>query len=102
MLGHPARVQRDRAIADELHISESTVKFPVTNLLAGLGAGIAWPGGRPVPRSGLSRVRYRRIVSACCDTPSHDRAPHDRASPGRAVGAGGGRGRRGASGAARP
>ncbi|WP_328537460.1 helix-turn-helix transcriptional regulator [Streptomyces sp. NBC_00344] len=39
VLGHLALGQRNRAIADELHISESTVKFHVTNILTKLGVG---------------------------------------------------------------
>ncbi|MGP3952916.1 LuxR C-terminal-related transcriptional regulator [Streptomyces sp. 7N604] len=37
VLGHLARGHRNRAIAQELHISESTVKFHVANILGKLG-----------------------------------------------------------------
>ncbi|WP_328312160.1 LuxR C-terminal-related transcriptional regulator [Streptomyces sp. NBC_00442] len=37
VLGHLARGHRNRTIAQELHISESTVKFHVANILAKLG-----------------------------------------------------------------
>ncbi|MFE4871817.1 LuxR C-terminal-related transcriptional regulator [Streptomyces sp. NPDC056682] len=37
VLGHLARGYRNRTIAQELHISESTVKFHVANILAKLG-----------------------------------------------------------------
>ncbi|MCX5381727.1 response regulator transcription factor family protein [Streptomyces sp. NBC_00083] len=37
VLGHLARGHRNRAIAEALHISESTVKFHVANILAKLG-----------------------------------------------------------------
>ncbi|WP_438293175.1 LuxR C-terminal-related transcriptional regulator [Streptomyces sp. HUAS TT7] len=37
VLGHLARGHRNRTIAEELHISESTVKFHVANILAKLG-----------------------------------------------------------------
>ncbi|MFG2629612.1 response regulator transcription factor [Streptomyces sp. NPDC048473] len=36
MLGHLAQGQRNRAIAQQLHISESTVKFHVANILTKL------------------------------------------------------------------
>jgi DNA-binding CsgD family transcriptional regulator len=39
VLGHLAEGQRNRAIAEELHISESTVKFHVANILTKLGVG---------------------------------------------------------------
>lgn len=37
VLGHLARGRRNRVIAEDLHISESTVKFHVTNILTKLG-----------------------------------------------------------------
>ncbi|MFG3284240.1 LuxR C-terminal-related transcriptional regulator [Streptomyces sp. NPDC048111] len=37
VLGHLARGHRNRTIAEQLHISESTVKFHVANILAKLG-----------------------------------------------------------------
>ncbi|NBM20350.1 LuxR C-terminal-related transcriptional regulator [Streptomyces sp. GC420] len=39
VLGHLARGRRNRDIAQELHISESTVKFHVANILDKLGVG---------------------------------------------------------------
>ncbi|WP_329119211.1 helix-turn-helix transcriptional regulator [Streptomyces sp. NBC_01465] len=39
VLGHLAQGHRNRAIAEDLHISESTVKFHVANILTKLGVG---------------------------------------------------------------
>lgn len=39
VLGELARGRRNRDIAERLHISESTVKFHVANILAKLGVG---------------------------------------------------------------
>jgi DNA-binding NarL/FixJ family response regulator len=63
VLGQVALGRRNRDIAPALHISESTVKSHVANILGKLGAGSRGEAAAPAHSAGLSPVRPLRAVS---------------------------------------